>query len=72
VEPRRSHPSGTGENSVDRLTELVYELLDAHRDTVCLADDQADEPGWAAHLEYLRDLQRVGHEVLAQLGRPDP
>jgi hypothetical protein len=62
--------SGTGEISVDRLVELVYELLDAHCDTFCFADDQTDEPGWAAHLDYLRDLQRVGHEVLAQAGAP--
>jgi hypothetical protein len=47
------------------LTPLVYELLDAHRDTVELADELADEP-WRAHLDYLRTLQRKGRELLAQ------
>jgi hypothetical protein len=30
-----------------------------------LADRLAPEPAWAAHLDYLRDLQRVGRETLA-------
>jgi hypothetical protein len=47
------------------LTELVCELLDAHLDTMSLARDLEDDPAWAAHLDYLRDLQRVGHEALA-------
>jgi hypothetical protein len=49
-------------------TELVYELLDAHVDTMRLADDlnSATDPAWAAHLDYLRDLQRVGREALAR------
>jgi hypothetical protein len=64
------------------LTELVYELLDAHADTIVLAGGTpataglrpaaglppADRtPAWAAHLDYLRDLQRVGRECLARL-----
>lgn len=49
-----------------RLTELVYELLDAHADTVRLMAEPEADPGWAAHLGYLRDLQRVGREVLAR------
>jgi hypothetical protein len=47
-----------------QLTELVYELLDAHTDTVRLVDEPGTA-GWGVHLEYLRDLQRVGREVLA-------
>jgi hypothetical protein len=49
------------------VTEVVYELLDAHDDTVRLADDRAADPRWGAHLQYLRDLQRVGREALAHL-----
>ena len=49
------------------LTDLVYELLDAHCDTICLADEADDGAMWAAHLDYLRDLQRVGREALARV-----
>jgi hypothetical protein len=56
----------------DRLGELAHELLDAHCDTVCLADELAAEPRWAAHVEYLKDLQRVGQRTLAELGGPMP
>jgi hypothetical protein len=48
------------------VTELVYELLDAHVDTMRLADGFDADPAWAAHLDYLRDLQRVGREALAR------
>ena len=44
---------------------LVYELLDAHDDTVRLAADLALGERWQAHLAYLCDLQRVGREALA-------
>ena len=47
------------------VTELVYELLDAHVDTMRMAHDLDADPAWAAHLDYLRDLQRVGREALA-------
>jgi hypothetical protein len=50
------------------LTDLVYELLDAHGDTMRLAGDLGDEQAWAAHLDYLRGLQRVGRAALARLG----
>lgn len=56
----------------DRLGELTHELLDAHCDTVCLADELSAEPRWAAHVEYLKDLQRVGQRTLAELGEPRP
>jgi hypothetical protein len=48
------------------VTELVYELLDAHVDTMRMARDLDEDPAWAAHLDYLRDLQRVGRETLAR------
>jgi len=47
------------------VTELVYELLDAHADTLRMARDLDGDPAWAAHLDYLRRLQRVGREALA-------
>jgi hypothetical protein len=52
----------------DRLVELTQELLDAHCDTVCLANELPSVPGWSAHLEYLKDLQRVAKRTLAELG----
>ena len=48
------------------VTELVYELLDAHVDTMRMARGLDGDPAWAAHLDYLRDLQRVGREALAR------
>jgi hypothetical protein len=45
----------------------VYELLDAHCDTICLAEEADDSVVWTAHLHYLRDLQRVGFEALARV-----
>ena len=47
------------------VTELLYELLDAHVDTMRMASGLDGDPAWAAHLDYLRDLQRVGREALA-------
>jgi hypothetical protein len=47
------------------LVALAYELLDAHADTAQLADGLTYDPSWAAHLDYLRALQRKGREVLA-------
>ncbi len=48
------------------LVDLVYELLDAHDDTARLVRADVCEDAWDAHLDYLRTLQRVGREVLAQ------
>jgi hypothetical protein len=48
------------------LTSLAYELLDAHADTAHMADGLADDRSWAAHLDYLRALQRKGRETLAR------
>jgi hypothetical protein len=47
------------------ITTLVYELLDAHDDTVQLASELEADLAWEAHLAYLRALQRKGREVLA-------
>ncbi|HUO71287.1 MAG TPA: hypothetical protein VMU39_10955 [Solirubrobacteraceae bacterium] len=52
------------------LTEFVYELLDAHDDTMRLARDQTGDLSWDAHMEYLRRLQRVGRELLARTDSP--
>ena len=50
------------------LTELIYELLDAHEDTLRLSDDAIGETAeWCVHRAYLRDLRRTGHEALARL-----
>jgi hypothetical protein len=58
-------PSSAAERS-EQLARLVYELLDAHRDTEELVREHAQEPQWRAHLSYLRDLQRVGRQALLQ------
>jgi hypothetical protein len=50
----------------DDLHSLIYELLDAHLDTAALAAHLEADESWEAHLHYLRDLQRVGHQVLAR------
>jgi hypothetical protein len=51
----------------DRLLALVYELLDAHFDTVALARPLETDQDWAVHLDYLRGLQRAGREALARV-----
>ena len=51
----------------DELVELLYELLDAHADTMALAKALVVDEDWAAHLDYLRGLQRVGREALARM-----
>ena len=60
------HSKATAGRPGEHLTRLVYELLDAHDDTARLAADLMVDTCWQAHLEYLRDLQRVGREALAQ------
>src|SRR5579875_3595865 len=64
------------------LRALVYELLDAHLDTIELAQ-RADggrmppllraggyELAWRAHLDYLRALERTGRALLAVAAPP--
>ena len=58
----------SGTSTTELLNRLLYELLDAHVDTITLADPLSRNQTWAAHLDYLRDLQRVGRETLARLG----
>ena len=50
----------------EALTLLAYELLDAHDDTARLAQELAGDVRWRTQLAYLRDLQRVGRELLAR------
>ncbi|MBV9000900.1 MAG: hypothetical protein JO304_17695 [Solirubrobacterales bacterium] len=57
--------SSTAERS-ELLARLVYELLDAHSDTERLTRERPTELQWRAHLSYLRDLQRLGRQILAQ------
>ena len=54
------------------LAVLAYELLDAHADTAQLADGLPYDRSWAAHLDYLRALQRRGRETLARTAPGDP
>lgn len=64
-------PLTTRMRGVEQLFTLTYELLDAHRDTLELADDFADV-SWQAHLDYLRALHRRGKELLATALAHDP
>jgi carbon monoxide dehydrogenase subunit G len=50
----------------EKLARLVYELLDAHHDTERLVRGKGTELEWDAHMDYLRTLQRLGREVLAE------
>jgi hypothetical protein len=63
--PGRSHLSGRA--AMTSAEDLIYELLDAHSDTAKLADASELDDSWAAHLDYLRALQRTGRETLAQI-----
>ena len=63
--PWKSATSSPAALRVQQLVELVYELLDAHIDTELLATELEGDLSWAAHLDYLRGLQRVAREVLA-------
>lgn len=73
--PQADHPDPDTTASGDRqpdsaaaasLAALAYELLDAHADTAQLADGLTHNRSWAAHLDYLRALQRTGRETLAR------
>ena len=71
VHPGATGTSGRGNHRPDAkagagLAELAYELLDAHTDTAQLVDGLRCDPSWAAHLDYLRALQRTGREMLAR------
>ena len=73
--PQAVHPArettASGDHQPDAeaaagLAVLAYELLDAHADTAQLADGLTYDRSWAAHLDYLRALQRKGREMLAR------
>jgi hypothetical protein len=71
VHPGATATSGAGDHRPDAaagagLAELAYELLDAHTDTAQFVDGLPYDPSWAAHLDYLRALQRKGREMLAR------
>lgn len=51
--------------SAPDLAALTYELLDAQSDTAQLVGGLEHDQYWAAHLDYLRSLQRKGRETLA-------
>jgi hypothetical protein len=54
------------EHHGNELALLIYELLDAHDDTMRLGEGLESDLRWRAHLDYLRGLQRVGREALAR------
>ena len=60
--PRPDRPI---EDHASILVPLVYELLDAHADTMGLSGVDPSDFRWRAHLTYLQGLQRVGRELLA-------
>jgi hypothetical protein len=62
-------PSGRAPASADasEMTVLIYELLDAHDDTARLVSEMASERVWELHLDYIRDLQRAGRAMLADM-----
>ncbi len=64
---REMSRTANNEKTFDQLTELLEELLDAHCDTICFEEDEIGGSRWTAHVDYLRDLQRVGQRSLAQL-----
>jgi hypothetical protein len=58
--------TGSAHRVSEDLVSLIYELLDAHRDTADLAGGLGPDERWAAHLDYLRALQRMGRRALAE------
>lgn len=57
-----------GAVTAEYLVRLVYELLDAHGDTIDLVSGTGDgHSSWEAHVDYLQSLQRVGRETLARV-----
>jgi hypothetical protein len=64
---RHDHHVVTRPRTGGEVITLVYELLDAHADTAMLAAEFGTQTDarWLVHLDYLRDLQRRGREVLA-------
>ena len=75
VAPRFLSPqTPTVARDVD-LLDLLGEFVDASADTVDLmTGNRRTELEWLAHCDYLRALQRLGHETLARhdQGMPAP
>jgi len=46
------------------LEQVVYELLDAHQDTLKLTPQQRTSREWDIHCGYLRDLHRAALEAV--------
>jgi hypothetical protein len=70
AEPPSGRAGKVSDSAAQRLGQaavLIYELLDAHDDTVRLIGELARDPDWQAHLEYLCALQRKGRELLAHI-----
>lgn len=53
------------------LIALIYELLDAHADTIELRLAGAGGLHWAAHIDYLRALHRTAERILAEASLPE-
>ena len=64
----RFHSSQTGAVAGDvAALDLLSELIDANADTVDLLTGRPPtELEWSAHCDYLRGLQRLGHETLTR------
>ena len=55
------------------LLDLLSEFIDANADTVdVMTGNHRTELEWSAHCDYLRALQRLGHETLARHDRRMP
>ncbi len=63
---RLRRPRAAAGTPAPDLTDLIYELLDAHADTAALAADLTGELAWRAHLDYLCALQRAARTALAR------
>src|SRR3954464_15078855 len=77
VHPGATGTSGGGDHRPDAEAgagpaEPAYEFVDAHTGTAQLVDGLPYDPSRAAHLDYLRALQRKGREMLARTAREEP
>jgi hypothetical protein len=55
------------------LLDLLSEFVDANADTVeLMTGKHRTELEWSAHCDYLRALQRLGHETLARRDQRGP
>jgi len=66
--PADISPPTAADGPRPELIGLMYELLDAHADTVELAGELAWDANvrWRVHVDYLRSLQRSGRATLAR------